>query len=177
MDAVEPIASPAFTRTAVYPLVGRQAEWQTLLTAWRTAGHQPRFVMIRGESGIGKTRLAEELADWCGLNGVIVVSSRCYAGEGRLADAPIAAWLKSDALQPAVSALDTPVLSDVARLYPGITATRPELPLPDEQLQSWQRLRFFESLTQAFRAAAPIVLLVARARRALAPLHRPRCAT
>ena len=38
-----------------------------------------------------RRRLAEELVDWSGLNGVTAVTARCYAGEGRLAYAPIAA--------------------------------------------------------------------------------------
>ena len=32
-------------------------------------------------------------------------------------------------------------------------------PRPERQLESWQRLRFFEALAQAFRSAAPLVLV------------------
>ena len=35
-----------------------------------------------------------------------------------------------------------------------------EVPAPDRQLESWQRLRFFEALAQAFRLVAPLVLVV-----------------
>jgi DNA-binding SARP family transcriptional activator len=152
---------PAPPRTAVYPLVGRQSEWQALLNGWRAAAAgRTRLLLIRGEAGIGKTRLAEELVDWSRLNGITPVTTRCYAGNGRLAYAPIAAWLKSDALRPALMRLDPSWTTDVARLRPELLAARPEVPAPDRQLESWQRLRFFEALAQAFRSAAPLVLVV-----------------
>src|SRR5438477_11666656 len=95
LDAEAPVI-PAPPRTAVYPLVGRHAEWHALLHAWHAAAAgRPRLFLIRGEAGIGKTRLAEELVDWCRLKSVSAATTRCYAGEGRLAYAPIAAWLKS----------------------------------------------------------------------------------
>jgi DNA-binding SARP family transcriptional activator len=160
LDAEAPI-SPSPPRTAVYPLVGRRSEWQALLNAWRAAAAGgTRLFLIRGEAGIGKTRLAEELVDWSRLNGITPVTARCYAGEGRLAYAPIAAWLKSDALRPALMKLDPSWMTDVARLRPELLAARPEVPAPELQLESWQRLRFFEALAQAFRITAPLVLVV-----------------
>lgn len=160
LDEGEPAVMPAPPRTSVYPLVGRRAEWQALLGAWRAAGHdRTRLVLIRGESGIGKTRLVEEFVDWCGSN-TLVLTARCYAGDGRLAYAPIAGWLANQTLQSTFARLDAPALSDVARLRPEITALHPDMAPPDAQLESWQRLRFFESLARAFRSAAPIVLVL-----------------
>ena len=48
-------------------LIGRQREWSVLQTAWRHAadGH-PGLVLISGEAGLGKTRLAEEFLEWAG---------------------------------------------------------------------------------------------------------------
>jgi hypothetical protein len=75
-----------------------------LVTAWRAAGSgPPRLCLVRGEAGIGKTRLAEELVDWSGLNGIASATTRCYAGEGRLAYSPIVGWLKSAALRPTLA--------------------------------------------------------------------------
>ncbi len=159
-DATAPVTT-APPRTGVYPLVGRQPEWHTLLNSWRTtAPDRTKLFLIRGEAGIGKTRLAEELIDWSRLNGVTAVTTRCYAGEGRLAYAPIAAWLKNDALRPALMRLEPTWTTDVARLRPELLAERPDVPAPDKQLESWQRLRFFEALAQAFRSASPLVLVV-----------------
>ena len=159
-DTAESVTAPP-PRTAVYPLAGRQAEWHTLLNAWRTTtADRTRLFVIRGEAGIGKTRLAEELVDWSRANGINAMTARCYAGEGRLAYAPIAAWLKDDALRPALMRLDASCMTDIARLRPELLALRPDVPAPDRQLESWQRLRFFEALAQAFRATAPLVLVV-----------------
>jgi DNA-binding SARP family transcriptional activator len=154
-------ATPSSPRTAVFPLVGRHAEWTALLAAWHAAGAgRPRLVLIRGDAGIGKTRLAEELVDWCHVNNVVALTSRCYAGEGQLAYAPIVAWLKSQAMQSALVGLDASYVADIARLHPEIAAARPDVPVPDLQPESWHKRRFFESLSQLFRAALPLVLVI-----------------
>jgi DNA-binding SARP family transcriptional activator len=153
-------AAPSAPRTGVYPLVGRQQEWQALLGAWRSAATGGvRCFLIRGEAGIGKTRLAEELIDWCRLNGVRAAAARCYAGEGRLAYAPIAAWLKSDAVGPALSQVEPTLIAELAKLRPDLLTKRPEA-APARDLESWQRLRLFEALTHVFRSSTPVVLVV-----------------
>jgi tetratricopeptide (TPR) repeat protein len=160
VDAQTP-AIPSPPRTALYPLAGRQTEWRSLLGAWRAAAAgRSRLALIRGEAGIGKTRLAEELSDWAHANGVVAVASRCYAAEGRLAYAPIATWLKADALRTPLMRLDAASAADVARLHPEILSARSDVAAPDAQLESWQRLRFFDALAQAFRAAAPLILVL-----------------
>jgi predicted ATPase/DNA-binding SARP family transcriptional activator len=148
-------------RTVVYALIGRQAEWPVLLQAWQAAGTGRRqLLLIRGETGIGKTRLAEELVDWCRSKGAGVAATRCYAGEGRLAYAPIAAWLQSEAIWPALVSLDAVWLTDIARLRPELLADRPDVPAPQPQLEDWQRTRFFEALSRAFQINAPLLLVL-----------------
>lgn len=71
-----------------------------------------------------------------------------------------ARWLKGEALQSTLMRLDPSWLTDIARLRPEIIAARPEIPAPDREIESWQRLRFFEALSQAFRSAAPLVLVL-----------------
>jgi DNA-binding SARP family transcriptional activator len=159
LDDTAPAAAPE--RASVYPLVGRTTEWRAVLDAWQRAdGGRAGLLVLRGEAGIGKTRLAEELVDWCAVRGVITLAARCYAGEGRLAYAPIADWLKAEALGPSLAKLAPAYLTDVARLRADILMSRPDVPAPGPELESWQRLRFFEAVAQAFRAAAPIVLVL-----------------
>jgi AAA ATPase domain len=44
------------------PFVGREAELRVLLRAWRTAaGGRGRVALVRGEAGLGKSRLIREL--------------------------------------------------------------------------------------------------------------------
>jgi predicted ATPase len=118
------------------------------------------MVLLEGEPGIGKTRLAEELLAWAGRQGIAAASARCYASEGALAYAPLTAWLRAGALQNALSSLDRPWLSEVARLLPEIAIQNPELPPPGPLTESWQRQRMFEALAQAFRASRQLVLLL-----------------
>jgi DNA-binding SARP family transcriptional activator len=67
-------------------LIGRQAEWQTLLAAWRRTAHgRAHLLVVAGEAGIGKTRLAEELAIWASRQGIRTAHARAYAAEGDLA--------------------------------------------------------------------------------------------
>lgn len=165
--AAAPLGAPAIAtvvappRTLVYTLVGRQSEWAMLRGAWQSArSGRPQLVLIRGEAGIGKTRLAEELVESLRTEDARVLTTRCYAGEGRLAYAPIAAWLQSDALQPALASLDPIFLTEIARLLPGILVARSDIPAPEPRLESWQRARFFDALSRPFRAAAPLLLVL-----------------
>jgi DNA-binding SARP family transcriptional activator len=156
-----PAAALVHPRTAVYPLVGRSVELSLLRQAWHAAsGGAQHLLLIRGEAGIGKTRLAEELVDWCRSRGVGVVTTRCYAGDGRLAYAPIGAWLQNDVLRPTLTSLDAVWLTDIARLRPELLLARPDVPAPAPQLETWQRSRLFDALSRVFQAAAPLLLVV-----------------
>ena len=133
-----------------YPLVGRAAERRALRAAWDSAaGARSQFVLITGEAGIGKTRLAEELLESESAAGVDVARSRSYAAEGQLAYAPVADWLRSSALQPGLAAVDDVSLAEVARLLPEVRALRPDLPAVDARAESWQRQRFFSGVARA----------------------------
>ncbi len=55
------------------PFVGREAELARLDAAWRVGGR--RLVLVAGEPGVGKTRLAEHFA--AGATGALVLIGRC----------------------------------------------------------------------------------------------------
>jgi DNA-binding SARP family transcriptional activator len=131
-------------------LVGRQAEWAILQAAWRTAASgQPSFVLIAGEAGIGKSRLAEELRQWIDRQGSTTGQTRCYAAEGRLAYAPVTAWLRTEAIRSKLLAMESIWLEEVARLLPELLVERPDLVPPPPLVDSWQRQRFWEALARA----------------------------
>jgi predicted ATPase len=63
--------------------VGRQREMGELKTALEDAlSGQGRLVMLAGEPGIGKTRLAQEVADYAQQRGVRALWGRCHSSQG-----------------------------------------------------------------------------------------------
>lgn len=144
--------------SSLSPLVGREDAWAELRRAWQTAaaGH-PRLALISGESGIGKTRLAEDLVEWAGRQGIATAPARCYPAEGGLAYAPVAAWLRARPLPP----LEPVWRTEIARLLPELLSDEPDLPPPGPIAEPWQRRRFFEALARALLSGdQPLLLLI-----------------
>ncbi|HEV8043236.1 MAG TPA: AAA family ATPase [Bryobacteraceae bacterium] len=158
-------AKPVSQLQKVRALVGRTTEWQQLASAWQSAVESgPRVAVISGEPGIGKTRLADELYQSCVRQGHAAARSRCYAGQGQVAYAPVAEWLRSDAVRAGWTNLRPQQLAELARLIPEICEQLPESELlrPGQThplAESWQRLHFYESLSAAFgKSRKPILL-------------------
>jgi len=81
-------------------LIGRKQEWEALQEVWHAASTgEPRFVLVTGEAGIGKSRLAEEFLLWASQQGAVTAKTRSYAAEGQLSLAPVTDWLRSDGLR------------------------------------------------------------------------------
>ena len=146
---------PLLLHQAALPLVGRAAELAQLQAVWRAAAGRPGLVLISGEAGIGKTRLAEALAEWVARQDLPALTTRCYAAGGSLAYAPVVAWLRRRPRPP----LAAPWLRELARLLPEIQAEHPDLPPPGPLTETWQRLRLFEALARALMAQYSAVLL------------------
>lgn len=123
---------PATTPVAA-ALVGRQAEWEALKRAWQaTTTGRAHLVLISGEAGIGKTRLAEELLAWVERQGTPVAVARGYAG-GSLAYAPVTEWLRSAGLRQNVQQLEGIWRSETARLLPELLSDHPARARPDDR--------------------------------------------
>ncbi|MCU1294881.1 MAG: 6-hydroxy-D-nicotine oxidase, partial [Bryobacterales bacterium] len=161
-------AKPVSHLQRVRALVGRSAEWHQLTLAWQTAVEVgPQVAVISGEPGIGKTRLADELYQSCIRQGHAAARSRCYAGQGQAAYAPVAEWLRSDAVRAGWTNLRAQQLAELVRLVPEIYEQFPGLGLPKPAQQSsplpesWQRLHFYESLNTAIaKSRKPILLFL-----------------
>ncbi len=153
---------PLLPREPGAPLLGRQTEWQHLQEAWyRAQDGQPHIMLLSGEAGIGKTRLAEEMEIWVSRQGKTAIRARCYNAEGRLAYAPVTTWLRSAAVQTALSSLDHIWLTEIARLIPELFVKYPKLPRPATMTEKWQHQHFFEALARAVLAARqPLLLLL-----------------
>lgn len=158
LEETQPTLAPL--RTAA-PLVGRQADWERLQAAWHAAQQgQPRLLLLTGEAGIGKTRLAEELLDWAARQGVVTVAAHCYAAAGRFALAPVQEWLRTPVLQKNRPGVDTVWRSEASRLLPELLTEQNTLPPPPALAESWQRQRLFEALARLTLHSQPVLLLL-----------------
>lgn len=146
--------------TARPRLIGRRSEWLQLQQVWRDVQQgQARCVLVWGEAGIGKTRLAEELIDWVRRQGHVAASSRSYAARGALTYAPIAEWLRSPHIRTVVDEAEDLWQVELARLLPELLVENPKLPAPGPLTETWQQQRFYQSIAQVLQAATGPLLL------------------
>ncbi|TML65715.1 MAG: adenylate/guanylate cyclase domain-containing protein [Actinobacteria bacterium] len=150
---------PSFA-TAPEQLAGRERELELLERALTSAIEgSKQVVLLAGESGMGKTTLAAELARRAAARGTVVLYGRCDE-EAIVPHQPFV-----EALRPYIAAFPPSVLrerlhgleGDLVRLFPellGRVATVPEQLLNDPEAE---RYRLFEAITigQANVAAAP----------------------
>ena len=84
---------------------------------WRTAtSGEVRVVLIEGERGVGKTRLADEFMQWATIDGATVLRGRGYDATSGIPYAPVAAALRGLLDAPGLVGADPEWLADVARL-------------------------------------------------------------
>ncbi len=108
------------------PMVGREKEFSHLRDLVTLAGAgEGSLAVVRGEPGIGKTRLAAELGRCVSVEGVRLLQSRCYAAEENVAYGPVVDGLRSfsDAVC-AVKGTDGPLyphLRQLLRCEPDMT--------------------------------------------------------
>lgn len=107
------------------PLVGRGGLVDQVLAAHaETAGGSGRVVVISGEAGIGKTRLAEVITDRLRGQGAVVLTARAYPGERAIAYAPIVELLRSATSGPdaadRIGGVARDVRTELARLLPAL---------------------------------------------------------
>jgi DNA-binding SARP family transcriptional activator/Tfp pilus assembly protein PilF len=144
-----PAAAGPPARAPQPPLVGRAAAWASLVGAFDGAGAGGRLVVLEGEAGVGKTRLAEALAAHAAARDAAVIARACYEEELGLAFGPFVEALR--AAPPGwVQRLPTHWLAEVARLLPELATGRPGQAAPDGPSA---RARFLEGLRQALLAA------------------------
>ena len=139
-------------------LVGRSDELAVLRERWSHVqqGHG-HLVLLSGEPGIGKTRLANEVIAYARLHGALVLQGGCYEYEATTPYLPLA-----EALRDWVSAQSAGELHDrlgliaaeLVRLAPEIEArlgpVAPNPPLPPDQ----ERLRLFDHVARFLQTLA-----------------------
>jgi predicted ATPase/transcriptional regulator with XRE-family HTH domain len=146
---------------AASALIGREAEWQALMRAWAQASRgQAAMVLLIGEAGIGKTRLAEELAHWADRHGMSVATAHCYTAEGRLTYAPALEWLRASPFKAALQTLPEAWRSELALLLPELQVERPSSASQQARAEPLPRQRIFEAMARTILGASQPLLLV-----------------
>ena len=114
------------------PLVGREQELAFLADGWQAALRGGcSLLLVSGEAGVGKTRLAQEFADLQRWQGVRVLQGRCYEFERLLPYQPVAEAIRAlplAAAAAAAAAVPGWVIAQAARLVPEIFGREPALP-------------------------------------------------
>lgn len=159
---------PLFSPASPLPFTGRTAELQTL----RTSAAQHHLLLLEGEPGIGKTRLAEEFARTSSAAGALILTGSARELEHALPYHPFIESLRGLLHHPAWpnlrAALHLPPiwLEETARLLPELLPTsvplrpQPDLPgLPGLSPES----RLWEGVTRFLSALAaqhPLLLFL-----------------
>ncbi|MFM7204737.1 MAG: ATP-binding protein [Myxococcota bacterium] len=137
--------------------MGRVHEWSELLSAWQHSSREGmRCVLIQGVAGIGKTRLAEEMAQYVQQQGHRVGGAICSQSDLSGAFSVLSMLLK---VLPVASSLPS-VLAEVARLVPEVYETNPTLPEVRSLNEPGQRQHFFQALARYLFEQEPLLLWI-----------------
>lgn len=138
------------------PFVGRGAEHELLVGEYQEARHGgPRLVLLEGEAGIGKSRLAQEWLRWAAANGAKVLQGRAFDVGGRVPYQPVLDALREDVRRAnrRGSYLEPSWRNELARLFPEIESVESEEVANKEEA---------DTSAAMFEAVAELVLKLSR---------------
>ncbi len=141
--------------------VGRESEGGAIRTAIdRARAGQGSIVMLFDGPGVGKTRLAMEMAEYASRTGFRCAIGRCYERDEPFPFMPFAEIIESNLAQAA--SLDDyyqqigPNAAEIAQISPSLRRVFPDIPQPLELPPAQQRRYLFQSFSEALARAARI---------------------
>ncbi len=149
-------------------MVGRENELNELVVAWKRVlqgQSDERVLLISGEPGIGKTRLAQELMTRAAVEKAFVLNGECYAEEGApyAAIAQVIHQVLSHPVVTSKNLLANRILADLLTITPDLRAHFPDVePNPKLEPQDEQQ-RLYNSMVETMiclSQAAPIMLVI-----------------
>jgi tetratricopeptide (TPR) repeat protein len=170
LDGTERTAMTDRTPTATAastPFVGREAELDRLLRALgETVQRRGCVALVGGEPGIGKSRLADQLAVRAREDGMRVLVGQCWEGAG----AP-AYWPWVQVFRTIIRTTEDAVLrqqlgagaADIAQMVVELRETFGDLPPAGEVESESARFQLFDSATTFLRRAAkasPLLIVI-----------------
>jgi predicted ATPase len=144
---------------------GRDGEYQGLVNSYeRAAAGQPQLVVLRGEAGIGKTRLARKFLTWADEQGAELLQGSAFESGSHLPFQPLVEALrlrlKSDNLPKDLLAdVWQPALSQLMPEWPGHAPALPRA-AGEAEIEQVQLFEPLVQLTLALCQQEPLVLFI-----------------
>jgi DNA-binding SARP family transcriptional activator len=149
---------------------GRTSEHQALVKCYeRTVAGQPQLVVLRGEAGIGKTRLAREFLAWATVQGAELLPVSAFESGSHLPFQPLVEalrlWLEhenspKDLLDEVWLSPLSQLLPELRQRYPGLPPALKVRPHLEAEVSQTQLFEPFTQLTMVLAQRAPLVLCV-----------------
>lgn len=154
-----------FTRAPAFEasLVGRESAWKELTERWTTAvTGQAQIVLLEGESGVGKSRLADEFQRWVVAAGGTALRGRCYDRRAGVPYEPVVEVIRSALGAPGLSGTAPEWLVEVARMLPELRTAFPGLPAAAaaDPSEGWRLFEGVAQLLGALAAERPLVVVI-----------------
>jgi DNA-binding SARP family transcriptional activator len=163
-QSTQPVTDEWYARAPLFEssLIARKEEWATLVKGWKAVSRGAgRIVLIQGEAGVGKTRLAEEFLRWVVAQGGTVLRGHGYDVRAGIPYEPVVEMLRDALAAPGVAGTSPEWLTEVTRLIPELKERFPALPEPGTPSDSTDGWRLFEGVAQlilALAAERPLVI-------------------
>jgi len=146
-------------------MVGRDTEIDALRSSWSETTHgRGGMLLVSGEPGSGKTRLARELIDYARITGGAVLSGGCYELEAATPYLPFVEALRTWVHQSADDELREAAGdsgAELARLAPELESRIGPFPEGPALSASEERLRLYDGVARClFHLAGPSGLLL-----------------
>jgi len=111
-------------------LVGRARHFTELVAAWRrVVAGDARAILLRGEHGTGKTRLADEFLGWVAdRDDAMVLRAQAYRAESGVPFSAAAALFRGIIRAPGLSAAPDQAVAELSALVPALRERYPGLP-------------------------------------------------
>ena len=140
-------------------LVGRATELAEAREIWRRTreGHG-HAILLSGEPGAGKTRLARELTIQAAVDGALVLTGGCYEYEATTPYLPFVEafrrWVREEKDNDKLRAVLGDAAIQIAKLAPEIETRLGPFPQPHQLAAHEERLLFFDAVAQVFSNVA-----------------------